>query len=493
MSQLTDKGSLYLNGEWVEANGPFFSTCDSATYKKIWEGKEATDQDVDKAFEAAKDALPSWSSTSFATRVNSVHRFSDLLKKSQSTFAKIISAETGKPLWESYSEVESMISKVAISQMAHEERCKNKEEMQGMHRLLVRHFPHGIVAILAPYNFPGHLSLGHMIPALLAGNTLVLKPSEHTPKVAEELFKIWEKVGLPKGVINLVQGGASTGKAVASHPLLDGLFFTGSYETGLKLATQFAGQFGKILALEMGGNNPLVVGSISDIKAAVYRTIQSAYLTAGQRCTCARRLILIENSHTENFLESLVSCIKKIKVGRYFEDPEPFMGCLINPQAALKVRKKQQERLSQGAHLLCEAKPLPLGDAFLSPGLIDVTPIRDIEDVEIFGPLLQVTRVADFEQALSLANKTIFGLSAGLFSDNPSEWEQFHQRVKAGIINWNMPLTQASSKAPFGGVKSSGNFRPGAFFAADYSSYPIASQEMNHLAVPETLMPGIYL
>ena len=188
-----------------------------------------------------------------------------------------------------------MIGKVGLSKKSYNERTGETENPMPVGKAFIRHKPHGVVAVFGPYNFPGHLPNGHIVPALIAGNTIVFKPSDLTPKVAEVYVKVWESIGLPKGVLNLVQGQVETGKSLAAHPQIDGLFFTGSSRTGKILHEQFAGHPGKILALEMGGNNPLIVHGVSDIDATVHDIVQSAFITTGQRCTCARRLF-IENS-----------------------------------------------------------------------------------------------------------------------------------------------------------------------------------------------------
>jgi succinylglutamic semialdehyde dehydrogenase len=257
------------------------------------------------------------------------------------------------------------------------------------------------------------------------------------------------------------------------------------------LREHFAPYPEKILAMEMGGNNPLVVTSVADKKTAAYITLISAYLTSGQRCSCARRLILTEEA--EGFLPILQEMIKGIKIGAYTDLPEPFMGPLISKKAAEKVLMDQEERINHGGIPLLKMEQLHPNSSFLSPGLMDVTPLKDQIDEEIFGPFLQVIKVSDLDAAIQEANNTQYGLTAGLLSDNPQEYDEFYRRIKAGIINWNTPLTGASSAAPFGGIKKSGNHRPSAYYAADYCSYPVASIENNHVKMPATPLTGLTL
>jgi succinylglutamic semialdehyde dehydrogenase len=386
-----------------------------------------------------------------------------------------------------------MANKVAISIQSYRERTGEKSGPLGDATAVLRHKPHGVVAVFGPYNFPGHLPNGHIVPALLAGNCVLFKPSELTPKVAELTVKCWIEAGLPDGVLNLLQGARETGVALAGNPCIDGLFFTGSSRTGNLLHNQFAGRPDKILALEMGGNNPLIVDQVADVDAAVYTIVQSAFISAGQRCTCARRLLVPQGEWGDALLARLVQVAGQLKVGRYDEQPAPFMGSVISLGAAEQLLQAQQQLLGKSATaLLAMTQPLP-GAALLTPGIIDVSAVAERADEEFFGPLLQVIRYADFEGAIAEANNTQFGLAAGLLSDSNARYQQFWLQSRAGIVNWNKQLTGAASTAPFGGVGASGNHRASAYYAADYCAYPVASLESENLSLPATLTPGVSL
>lgn len=470
-----------------------FISHNPATGEKLWSGPTATQQDVDDAVASARFAFEKWAQMSFEKRINHLMTYRGILTSEKDLMAETISQETGKPLWDSKGEVLAMINKIAISIDAYHKRCAELTLEQPHALSITRHKPHGVMAVLGPYNFPGHLPNGHIIPALLAGNTVVFKPSELTPLVGELMVALWKKSGLPEGVINLVQGLAETGKLLSKHPVIDGLLFTGSWPTGKSLAATFAETPQKILALEMGGNNPLVISSLSNIKAAAYITIQSAFLSSGQRCTCARRLIVIQNGTSKAFQEQLMAMIKAIQVGAYTDSPEPFMGPVISLAAAKKLLETQKKLQDSGGKSLIPMQHLKRDLPFLSPGLIDVTDIRERSDEEIFGPLLQLIRVPDLNSAIEEANRTAYGLSAGLLSDSMEEYELFYHKIRAGVVNWNTQLTGASSSAPFGGIGKSGNHRPSAFYAADYCAFPVASLENKHQNMPTTLVPGITL
>lgn len=485
---------LFIGGHWVAGTGADFRSTNPATGLAIWEGNSASEKEVDAAIAAAREALKSWGTLAFDARLKVVEAFRVKLEENKEAIATRIAQETGKPLWDARGEAGAMAGKIAISVKAYHERTGEKsQDLPDGGKAVLRHKPHGVVAVFGPYNFPGHLPNGHIVPALLAGNTVVFKPSELTPSVAELTVRLWEEAGLPAGVLNLVQGEKETGIALANHAGIDGLFFTGSSATGMLLHKQFAGRPEKILALEMGGNNPLIVWDTKDIKAAAYTTIQSAFISSGQRCTCARRLIVQDGAAGDAFLEELTAMTRTITVGAYDDTPEPFMGPMVSLPESEKLVTAEQNLIANGAKALVPLQRLKDDLPFLSPGILDVTAVQNREDKEHFGPLLQVIRVKDFDAAVDEANNTAYGLAAGLISDDRALFDQFARDIRAGIVNWNRQTTGASSGAPFGGPGCSGNHRPSAYYAADYCAYPMASMESESAALPDKPAPGITL
>ena len=466
-----------------------FRSINPATGETVWSGSAADPPAVDAAVRGARAALAAWSGKSFDERAAVAKAFAVQLAANRDALAEAISREVGKPHWEALTEVQSMAGKIDLSIEAHQRRCVEFKNSLG----ITRFRPHGVVAVLGPFNFPGHLPNGHIVPALLAGNTVVFKPSEFAPAVAELTAELWRAAGLPAGVLQLVLGGRETGMALAAHAGIDGLFFTGSARAGLALNEQFARTPERILALEMGGNNPLVVDQAGEVNAAVALTVQSAYLSAGQRCTCARRLIVPGGAAGDRFLAALAAAVRALRVGASTDRPEPFMGPVVSAAAADRLLEAQQTLIQRGAVALVAMRRLKPGTGLISPALLDVTQIPDRDDEEFFGPLLQVIRVPDFDAALREANNTRYGLAAGLISDDAARYERFRTEVRAGLINWNQQLTGASSGAPFGGVGRSGNHRPSAYLAADYCSYPVASIEVPALQLPAQLPPGLHL
>ncbi len=473
----------FIAGVWTLGEGAQFASVDPSTGNSVWEGQEASPKQVDAAIAAARSALLFWSRLTVSERTGYLTSFADKVKENRAVLADAISQETGKPLWESLQECDTMVAKVANSIEAYRDRCSESEFSQADFRAVKRFRPHGVVAVLGPFNLPGHLPHSHIVPALLAGNTVVFKPSEMTPGVSEWTTAFWQQAGLPAGVLNLVQGGRNTGVSLASHPGLDGLFFTGSHAGGVALARQFSEHPGKILALELGGNNPLVIWDCAEAQQAALLTAQSAFITAGQRCVCARRLILPEGTDGDRHLRALLSLVPRLRVGAYGDRPEPFLGPVISIQAADHLMDAQSKLEKLGGTILVRMRRMQ--HAFLSPGIVDMTGVENCPDEEYFGPLLQIIRVKDFDAAIDVANQTRFGLAAGLLSDRLDRWELFRNRIRAGVVNWNRQTTGASGKLPFGGVGDSGNHRPSAYYAADYCAYPVASLEAAPLAKPD--------
>jgi len=483
--------ALFIQGQWRSGQGTLLEKTNPADNAALWSALCASPQDVEAACAAAREAFPAWARKTLAERAAVIGRFAELLTEHKSRLAEIISLETSKPHWETLTEIQAMIGKVAISLEANQARTGEKHTPMPDGEAVLRHRPHGVLAVFGPYNFPGHLPNGHIVPALLAGNTIVFKPSELTPKTAEETVKLWQQAGLPDGVLNLVQGGRSTGEALAASLQIDGLLFTGSADTGYQLHRQLAGQPEKILALEMGGNNALIVEPVEDIDAAVNLTIQSAFISAGQRCTCARRLLVRQGAAGDVFIQRLVEVTASLLVGRWNDQPQPFIGGVISDAAARQLLKAQDNLLALGGKsLLVLTRPDP-HSTLLKPGIIDLTGVAGVPDEEYFGPLLSVIRYTDFDQAVAMANQTRFGLATGLISNKRAQFDQLLIEARAGIVNWNKPLTGASSNAPFGGIGASGNHRPSAYYAADYCAWPMASLESDKLELPVTLSPGI--
>jgi len=429
---------VYISGQWSAGNGAAFESLCPATGEAVWQGNAAGAAQVIAAVKSAKAAFKDWSRTDFSARADILRRYAEVLTARKEALALAISRDMGKPLWEARTEAGAMAAKVEISIQAYEERTGERLNAGSS----LRHKPHGVMAVFGPFNFPGHLPNGHIVPSLLAGNTAVFKPSELAPSIAQIMATAYTQAGLPDGVLNIVHGGLETGGALLNADI-DGLLFTGSARTGAAFHKHFAGRPEIMLALEMGGNNPLIIMQPTRVTAAADIAFMSAFITSGQRCSCTRRLILPEGKFGDDVIAAIRARIDDVTIG-----------------------------------------PCPdAGGAFLRPAMIDVTN-ADVPDEELFGPLLQVIRVPNIDAAFARANATRFGLAAGLVSDDADLWARAQIEMKAGILNWNKPTTGAASSLPFGGPGGSGNHRPSAYYAADYCAWPQASQTS-----PEALAP----
>jgi len=422
------------------------------------------------------------------SREDMLRLYAETLTTHSDDIANTISLETGKPLWESRTEVQAMVQKIPISITAHKERCPTKQFPAGNRQIHVKHHPHGVMAVLGPFNFPGHLPNGHIVPALLAGNTIVFKPSEHTPLTGLLMAELWKRAGLPAGVLNLVFGGKDVGKTLVTHTLISGVCFTGSAAAGIAISKLVAATPWKILALEMGGNNPLVVLDWDNQDNVMDLIIMSAFQTSGQRCTCSRRLILLDTAENRHLIKELPGRIAALTIGAPDSRPEPFMGPVISTQAATQIYDRYQALLGRGARPIVPMHN-PEDSAFLNPAILDTTRISVVSDDEFFGPLLTLQWASTIDAAYVMAAHTRYGLSAGLVAKDPAQFDAFTAAVPAGIYTHNCPTTGASSAAPFGGIGMSGNHRASAYYAADYCAYPTATS-MSASVAPTPDLPG---
>lgn len=477
-------GGVYIDGQWRSGRGARFARTCPATGEVTWQGAAADGAEVAEAAASARGAFRDWSRRPQAERTSILERYSDEIGKRAEAIAEVISRDMGKALWDSRGEAATMKAKIGVSIAAQKERAGEKTEAAAFGSSQLTHRPHGVMAVFGPFNFPGHLPNGHIVPALLAGNTCVFKPSELAPGVAALMAECFAAAGLPPGCLNIVHGGRETGAALIDQDI-DGLLFTGSAATGVFFHRRFAGRPDVILALEMGGNNPLIIWEPADVEAAADIAAQSAFLTTGQRCSCARRVILPEGRFGDSVIEAIVDRARKLRVGAWNE-AEIFMGPLVSEKARDQAIVFQDMLFSHGAAPVLALKGMDRGGGFVSPGIVDVTGASGLPDEELFGPLIQVVRVKTFDEAIERANATKYGLSGGLVCDEDALWERAYREMRAGVLNRNRLTAGASGSMPFGGPGLSGNFRPGAYYAADYCAWPQASQ----LATRAARMPA---
>lgn len=447
-----------------------------ATGAQVWQGRIG---DVEDAVARARRAWPAWAAQPHSNRIELVRRFANEVRRVQENLATLIARETGRPLWETRSEVDDVINRVEIAVRGYAERTSQRRldsALQGSAAL--RHKPHGVMAVITPASGPASVPAGHIVPALIAGNTVIFKPSERCPASGELLVQCFHRAGVSATVLQMLTGGAEQGQELVTSDGVDGVLFTGSAHVGIAINRRLAANPGKLVALEMGGNNPIVVWDTPKITDAAVLVVQSAFAGAGQRCTAARRLI-VKASMADALLDEVRMLADRLIVGAPFDDPAPFMGPVIDNRTADGLTESFVYLLSNGGRPIKHLVRLDEANPFLSPAIIDVTRMKDRPDVELFGPLLQVVVVDDFEAAIAEANATRFGLCAALVGGGPQEYNRFWAQVRAGVINWNRPTHAHSNGAPLGGVGLSGNHRPAAFYAADSCAYPVASAELD--------------
>ncbi len=436
---------------------------------------------VDLAVAAAREAYLPWARLSIDERKNHLGRLKEVFLAGQKELAEIISRETGKPLWETMTEAAALASKIDITSSYSLKLIDTVEVPNALPGIsgFVRYKPRGVMAVIGPFNFPAHLPNGHIVPALLAGNTVVFKPSDKTPAVGQWMAEAYRKAEFPPGVFNMIQGRAEIGRRLVIHEDVDGILFTGSYEVGLKIKQDTLSHFRKILALEMGGKNASVIWKDCDLKKAVYESLVGAFMTSGQRCSCTSR-ILVHRSIHDQFVEKFYASAKRIKIGHWSEDV--FMGSLISADAVEKFIRFQEIAKREGAESLMRGKALDLDykGYYVTPS-INLVKSFDEKSVyqksEIFGPNVAIFAVDDFDEALAINNSSGFGLVMSLFTQDRSLYSRALLEAQVGALNLNRTTNGASSRLPFGGMNKSGNDRPSGNSAIQYCAVPVASLE----------------
>ena len=431
---------------------------------------------VERAVHAARGAFECWSGRSMDARAEVLRAWAAVTRTHAERIAALISGEMGKTIAEARQEVALLADKVEVTL---EERVRARiagYDLPGGATRVNRcgYRPFGVMAVVGPFNFPAHLPNGHWVPALLAGNTVVFKPSEKVPAVGALMAELMAESGVPDGVFNLVQGRGDAAAALVAHPGVDGVLFTGSWPVGRRILESNLDRPGRMVALEMGGSNPAIVLGCADLRQAVIECVRCAFLTTGQRCTCTRRVVVLREV-ADRFIAAAVESARSITVGAGDASPAPFMGPLVSREARDAVLSFQAERAARGARVLLEARA-PEGEGwFVTPGVLQVDRFDRATDCEVFGPVLQVAVADDLDDALAQANATDFGLAASVFGRDAVAVERAVRGLRAGCINVNCGTAGASGKLPFGGLGRSGNLRPAGAAMVDSCAYPVAS------------------
>ncbi|MBW2382510.1 MAG: aldehyde dehydrogenase family protein [Deltaproteobacteria bacterium] len=443
---------------------------------------------IDDAVARARTAFPAWRDAGFEVRAAVIRRFRDVTRERAEDLARLIAREMGKAIWDARGEARLVAAKVGVSL---DEGMQSIAPIECGTGVRATHHPRGVLAVLGPFNFPAHLPNGHIVPALATGNTVVFKPSEITPAVGAWLADAWQEAGLPEGVLEIVQGRGDTGATLAAHPNVDGVLFTGSYATGRKLEEMLLDQPHKILVLEMGGKNALVVMEDAGLELSVAEAAVSICATTGQRCSCTSRLF-VHADVIDAFTEKLINVLAGVKIGMPL-DEDVFMGPLASRGAAEKVAAFRAMAEEAGGERLLGTPP-ERGAPWVGPGLVrfrDCEQSHAYQREEIFGPEAALYPIHDLDEAIAAVNDCDYGLVASLMTGDRAGYEYAIGRVQTGLLNWNKGTIGASGKLPFGGTKRSGNDRPAGVAAAIYCTVPQAHLESPGDFDPESLPPGM--
>ncbi|MFN8817486.1 MAG: aldehyde dehydrogenase family protein [bacterium] len=493
--------SNWIGGEWRAIPGDAVVSRNPSEPGKVVYSSAAPVSAVAEAVAAARKALGAWSAWPREKRFEVLRGFAEITKKRAGAMAELLCDEVGKVMWECKGEAGLLASKVDITLDSAPEgglrRVSDFEFKLSASRTGRCVFkPHGVVAVLGPFNFPAHLPNGHIVPALAAGNTVVFKPSDKAPGVGQMLAEMLDEAlraaGAPAGVVNLVQGGAEVASALAGGEGVDAVAFTGSWGVGRRILQANLDRPGRIVALELGGSNPAVVMGDADLKLAATEIVRCAFNTTGQRCTCTRRAI-VHRSVADRLIPAICKATSNLIIGHPRAGHPVFMGPLVSEASRRAMLQFQSRAAAGGAEVLVAGREVetPTGGWFVSPSVLKVerfnaAPAPEVGagalhavdpgcDEEVFGPLLRIAVVESLDEAIAQANATRYGLAASIFTADAAAGERFVREVRAGCINVNAGTAGASSKLPFGGLGLSGNHRPAGSFALDYCAYPVAS------------------
>jgi len=452
----------------------------------IGEFTAADAADVTAAVGRARGAFPAWRDLGLAGRAQVLRSSRELVDARRDELARLVARESGKALWEARAEAGLVPAKVDVTLGPGMDLVAERDVGGGARATW---FPRGVLAVFGPFNFPAHLPNGHIVPALACGNAVVFKPSDQTPAVGEWLAARWREAGLPEGVLEVVHGGAETGRALAGYRGVDGVLFTGSYDVGRKIREATLDQPDKILALEMGGKNAIVVMSDADLELAVAETALSIAASTGQRCTCTSR-VFVETALVDEFAARLGDTLAALRVGDPM-DAGTFMGPLVSTEAFERVRKAREGAREAGGERVDFRVDLP--PPFVGPALVRFEGLRQAHPYqrdELFAPEAALYPVDDLEQAVTGVNDADYRLAAAVFTRDRAVYEHCVGRIRTGVLNWNRGTIGASGKLPFGGIGKSGNDRPAGVTASLYCAVPQAHLEHEGGLDPEALPPG---
>ncbi len=448
----------------------------------LWEAGVFYDH-IDLVVESAQKGYEVWRKLSFAERIGYLKKYQEVVRARKDEIALALALEVGKPLWEAKTEAAALDSKVSVTITDSYERIKQETIKEVMPKIdgHVVYRPLGPSFVIGPFNFPCHLANGQILAALLAGNSIIFKPSEKTIYSAQLMVECLHEAGFPEGVINFINGTGHTASKLTSDKRIKGVFFTGSRAVGLRILENTYRDLDKLVALELGGKNSTIIHHDTNMSHALPELLRSCFLTTGQRCT-STSMILVHRKIEQEFIAQFKAITERIRVGHPTSKPDPFMGPLIDAQAEKLYFDFCRAGKQEGAEEIVAPRKLDIGveGYYVSPS-IHYAKRPDLSgkfiQEEIFGPNCFFIPYDDIEEAIAVTNSTPYGLAASVFTRSTDVYQICLRDIEAGLVNLNRSTVGATARLPFGGLKHSGNHRPAAVSMIDHCVGIVASLE----------------
>jgi succinylglutamic semialdehyde dehydrogenase len=466
-----------------KANEQITKFCPGDLTHQLWQA-DADYSHIEKVIDSAVFGFHSWRKTPLSERLEYLKKYQEVAKKRREDIALAIALETGKPLWETYTEADAIASKVQVTITDSLERVKQQtisNIMPNMDGHIIKK-PIGPSLIIGPFNFPCHLANGQILAALMTGNSIIFKPSEKTIYSSQLLIELFHEAGFPAGVINFINGTAHTTQTILKHPDIKGIYFTGSLAVGKRILEAVGTDVTKMVALELGGKNATILHEDTNMEHALAEVLRACFLSSGQRCT-STSMIVVHKKIEQEFISRFKELTEKIIVDHPTKyKVEPFMGPLIDEAAFLTYSRFCQMGLNNGAEAIKDFTKIvtDFDGYYASPTIHYLKEIKKenpFATEEIFGPNCTFTPYENIEDAIRIANISDYGLAASIFTQDMEIYKQCLEDIDAGLINLNRSTVGASARLPFGGVKNSGNYHPAAVSMVDHTVTTVSSLE----------------
>ncbi|WPU66094.1 aldehyde dehydrogenase family protein [Peredibacter starrii] len=482
--QMTLKGD-YFNGRFHQSSNAqekILKRGPADLTQVLWEAGVYYDH-IEPVIESAQKGFATWRKTSFEERIAFLKKYQEAVRARKDEISMALALEVGKPLWEAKTEAAALDSKVTVTITDSLERIKRETIKEVMPKIdgHTVYKPLGPCFVIGPFNFPCHLANGQILAALLAGNSVIFKPSEKTIYSAQLMMECFHAAGFPEGVINFINGTGHTAGKLTGDQRIRGVFFTGSKGVGQRIVENTYKDLSKLVALELGGKNSTIIHHDTNISHALPELLRACFLTSGQRCT-STSMILVHKKIEQEFISQFKAVTERIRVGHPTSQPDPFMGPLIDEHAEKLYFDFCNFGKQEGAEEIVSPRKLDVGfqGYYVSPS-IHYAKKPNLEgkfiQEEIFGPNCFFVPYEDIEEAIHIANCTQYGLAASVYTRDADIYNLCLRDIDAGLINLNRSTVGATARLPFGGVKNSGNHHPAAVSMIDHCVSTVASLE----------------